>query len=105
MLVVSNGDDQLLDLGANRRGLHFPQMEDGTYAGHHPGDSSEAIAYIEALRQRGATFILFPETALWWLDFYTLIGGQSPMAQRIEGDGCVIFGLEQVRAPSRSCLR
>jgi GT2 family glycosyltransferase len=70
VLVVSNGDDELLQLGAHRRGLHFPQMEDGTYAGHHPGDSAEAIAHFEALRTQGARYILFPETALWWLDFY-----------------------------------
>ena len=54
VLVVSNGDDELLELGAERRGWHFPQMEDGTYAGHHPGDSAEAIAHLEALRDRGA---------------------------------------------------
>ena len=51
VLVVSNGDDELLELGASRRGWHFPQIEDGTYAGHHPGDSAEAIAHLEALRQ------------------------------------------------------
>ena len=48
VLVVSNGDDELLQLGAERRGWHFPQMEDGTYAGYHPGDSAEAIAHFEA---------------------------------------------------------
>jgi len=70
ILVVSNGDDDLLKLGANRRGWHFPQMEDGTYAGYHPGDSREAIAHLEALRAKGAEYLLFPETALWWLEFY-----------------------------------
>ena len=47
VLVVSNGDDELSKLGAARRGWHFPQMEDGTYAGHHPGDSAEAIAHLQ----------------------------------------------------------
>src|SRR5690349_1869467 len=28
VLVVSNGDDELLELGASRRGWHFPQTED-----------------------------------------------------------------------------
>ena len=54
VLVVSNGDDELLQLGADRRGWHFPQMEDGTYAGYHPGDSAEAIAHLEALCESGA---------------------------------------------------
>jgi GT2 family glycosyltransferase len=70
VLIVSNGDDELLELGARRRGWHFPQMDDGTYAGHHPGDSVEAIAHLEALREKGAEYILFPQTAFWWLDFY-----------------------------------
>lgn len=70
VLVVSNGDDELLKLGASRRGWHFPQMEDGTYAGHHPGDSAEAIAHLEALRGRGAEFVLVPTTSGWWFDFY-----------------------------------
>jgi hypothetical protein len=71
VLVVSNGDEELLQLGANRRGWHFPQMEDGTYAGYHPADSAEAIAHFEALREKGSTHILFPKTAFWWLDFYS----------------------------------
>ena len=29
VLVVSHGDDELLELGAARRGWHFPQQEDG----------------------------------------------------------------------------
>jgi GT2 family glycosyltransferase len=74
VVVVSNGDDELLELGANRRGWHFPQMEDGTYAGHHPADSAEAFAHLEALREQGATHILFPQTAYWWLDHYDVLG-------------------------------
>jgi GT2 family glycosyltransferase len=68
--IVSNGDDELLELGANRRGWHFPQMEDGTYAGYHPGDGAAAVADLAALKARGAHFVVFPETALWWLDYY-----------------------------------
>ena len=70
VVVVSHGDDELLDLGADRRAWHFLQMDDGTYAGYHPGDSAEAIAQFEALRKQGAEFILFPETSVWWLDYY-----------------------------------
>ena len=63
-------------LGADRRGWHFPQMEDGTYAGHHPGRSAEAMAHLEALREKGAAYSLFPQTAFWWLDFYEELRGQ-----------------------------
>jgi predicted O-methyltransferase YrrM len=69
VLVVSRGDDALLDL-EGRRAWHFPQMPDGTYAGHHPADSPAAIAELERLRHRGARYLVVPRTAFWWLDYY-----------------------------------
>ena len=55
VLVISRGDDGLLQLGG-RRALHFPQAEDGGWAGHHPADSSEAIGHLEQLRDGGAEY-------------------------------------------------
>jgi SAM-dependent methyltransferase len=69
VLVVSRGDDELLELDG-RRAWHFPQTEDGVYAGYYPADSAEAIAALEAARTRGAEYIVFPSTARWWLDHY-----------------------------------
>jgi O-antigen biosynthesis protein len=69
VVVVSRGDDNLLQLGP-RQGWHFPQTEAGEYAGFHPADSSQAIAYLEEVRSKGADFLLFPSTAFWWLGFY-----------------------------------
>ena len=54
VLVVSNGDDELLQLGASRRGWHFPQMEDGTYAGYHPGDQRGGDRTLRGAQDRGA---------------------------------------------------
>ena len=31
---------------------------------------AEAIARLETLRERGAEFLLFPSTGVWWLDHY-----------------------------------
>jgi GT2 family glycosyltransferase len=70
VLVVSKGDDALMDLGHLRRAWHFPQLPDGTYAGYYPVDSSEAITQLEQLRAAGAEYLLFPTTSLWWLDYY-----------------------------------
>lgn len=67
--VVSKGDAELLDLGS-RRAWHFPQRDDGMYAGYYPEDSAAAIAHLEELRTRGAEYILFPHHALWWLEHY-----------------------------------
>jgi GT2 family glycosyltransferase len=67
--VVSRGDDGLLRFdGAT--GWHFPQADDGTYAGHYPADSDDAVAQLERLRSRGAQYLVMPATAAWWLDHY-----------------------------------
>jgi hypothetical protein len=69
VLVVSRGDDALLAL-EGRAGWHFPQQEDGVYAGYYPAESDEAIAHLESLRAKGADYLLIPATSLWWLDYY-----------------------------------
>src|SRR5205823_7668406 len=67
LLVVSRGDDEFLDLDG-RFASHFPQADDGTYAGFYPPDSATAIDHLETLRRRGAGYLLVPGTSLWWLD-------------------------------------
>ena len=69
VLVISRGDEELLQLNG-RRAQHFPQAEDGGWAGHHPADSEEAVAHLESLRDRGAEFLVIPPTYLWWLRHY-----------------------------------
>ena len=69
VLVVSKGDGELLRLG-ERQGWHFPQTDDGRYAGCHPADDAAAITHLEALRAAGAGHLLLPSTAFWWLDHY-----------------------------------
>jgi hypothetical protein len=99
VLVVSKGDDELLNL-YGRRAWHFPQAVGGVYAGHHPADSAEAITHLEALRARGADHLLFPRPALWWLNHY------AELRQHLESrysavvrqkDTCVIFALGSSR--------
>ena len=69
VLVVSRGDDELLRLGP-RQAQHFPQGEDGKYAGFHPADSDAAIEMVEQLRERGADYFLLPASGFWWLEHY-----------------------------------
>ena len=69
VLVVSKGDEEMLRF-VDRRGWHFPQDEAGGYAGHYPADSAACIAELERLRQRGADFLVIPETSRWWLQHY-----------------------------------
>jgi GT2 family glycosyltransferase len=69
VLVVSRGDRDLVDLGPVEAG-HFPQDADGRYLGHHPRDSEDALAQLEALREDGADYLVLPATSYWWLDHY-----------------------------------
>jgi len=69
VLVVSKGDPRLLEL-RGRTGWHFLQVRDGVYAGHHPADSNAAIQALEQMIAKGASHLLLPRTAFWWLDHY-----------------------------------
>ena len=99
VLVVSRGDEDLLRL-YGRRAWHFPRSESGGYAGHHPGDSEEAIAQLEALRAQGADHLLFPQTGLWWLDHYDELRRHLEGSYRTrfsEPATCVIYELRGER--------
>jgi hypothetical protein len=97
VLVVSRGDDELLKL-YGRTAWHFPQAEDGSYLGHYPPDSAAAIAHLEALRVRGVTHLIFPDTALWWLEHYAEF--TQHLADRYEvvvrqPETCLVFALHE----------
>jgi GT2 family glycosyltransferase len=94
VIVVSRGDDELVRLDG-RRGLHFPQEDDGVYAGHYPSDSGEAIAQLEALRLEGGDYFALPRTGFWWLDHY---GGfrdhlETRYPRVVSDESCVVFAL------------
>ena len=97
VLVVSRGDDELLDLDG-RLAWHVPRDEHGAYAGYHPADGAAAVTEIERLRSQGGEYLLFPETALWWLDHYA--GLREHLDDRYsrllpDGESCVIFALNK----------
>jgi GT2 family glycosyltransferase len=93
ILIVSRGDRELVDL----EGLdchHFPQDAAGRYAGFHPRDGAEAVAQLEALRQAGAEYLVFPATANWWLRHYGELAEHLDGLERTDGDVCTIFRLD-----------
>ena len=99
VLVVSKGDENLLRLGS-RTGWHFPRSDDGRYAGHYPADSSDAIQQLEALRERGAGYVVFPATSLWWLDHYPELGRHLRDRYTClvrDDDACAIYDLTEAR--------
>lgn len=94
VLVVSSGDEQLLEL-EGIRGWHFPRMPNGLYAGHHPADSADAIRRLNELRSLGASHILFPRPAFWWLEFYTELGRELEHLHTpvLRDECCALFAL------------
>jgi hypothetical protein len=102
VIVVSKGDDRLLELGGPKA-WHFPQSEMGDYAGHHPADSAEAIAHLEALRAKGGDYLLFPSTAFWWLEYYHDFRQHLDTRYRRvwADDHCIIFELSHPARKSR----
>jgi hypothetical protein len=100
VLVVSKGDENLLQLGS-RTGWHFPRTDDGRYAGHYPADSDDAIRQLESLRERGAGYIVFPATSLWWLDHYPELGRHLDNSYTClvrDDEACAIYDVTEVRA-------
>jgi GT2 family glycosyltransferase len=97
VLVLSKGDDELLRF-TDRRGWHFPQGDDGGYAGHYPADSEACIAELERLREHGADFLLIPKTALWWLEHYSRFAEHLEQRYAVRAGGAapgVVVALSQ----------
>ncbi len=68
-LVLSKGDPDLIDVPC--RAEHFPQTPSGQYAGQHPTDSAEALAWlVRDARHCGAGYLVVPCTSAWWLTHY-----------------------------------
>jgi hypothetical protein len=95
--VVSKGDEELLELGDGRRGWHFPQDQEGVYAGYHPADSAQAIDHLEELRAKGVEFLLFPGTAFWWFEHYREFSWHLEGRYRrvLSDEDCVIYELAE----------
>ena len=102
--VVSRGDDALLAVDG-RPARHFPANAEGTWAGYHPADSDAAVAHLHAQRARGAEFLVFPQTAYWWLDHYAgLKAHLDRTCPLVSGstDTCMIFDLRGMPANGRA---
>jgi len=100
ILVVSKGDGDLLAI-EGRHASHFPQVDGGTYAGHHPGDGDEAIRHLEDLRGQGWEYLLFPATSRWWLSHYANFEAHlRTFYDRIcDHESCAIYRLSRPAGP------
>jgi GT2 family glycosyltransferase len=81
------------------------------FSGYYPLDSNEAIARLEALREKGAEFLLLPCSAFWWLEHYPEFKSHLESRYRVIADtkstdsSCIIFDLRQFETGSVSELR
>jgi glycosyltransferase involved in cell wall biosynthesis len=85
VLIVSRGDESIVDF-EHCHGGHFPQSAGGVYAGHHPPDSADAIARLEALRVGGAEHFVIPATSIWWLDHYDEFAEHLTRYERVDAE-------------------
>ncbi|MDQ3874359.1 MAG: sulfotransferase [Actinomycetota bacterium] len=95
VLVASRGDEELIRF-RGRTGLHFPQLPGGTWAGHYPADGRAAVAHLEELRRTGASHLVFPRPALWWLQHYSELRRHLEQSARLiacDNELCVIWEL------------
>lgn len=68
VLVVGKGATYLR--APHLRVWNFPCGSDGRYRGYYPGDDLSALAHLEALRGRGARYLVIPAPSQWWLTQY-----------------------------------
>jgi hypothetical protein len=68
VLVLSRGDEQLVELGG-RIARHFP-ADIETYTGGLPADGREAVALLQRGCAEGAQYVVVPAAARWWLGQY-----------------------------------
>lgn len=95
VLIISKGDDDLLKLD-RRTGWHFPQTDNGEYAGYYPADSLEALSHLECLQRKGAQYLVIPWPSAWWLEHYSQFSDHLAKTSRrilTRDDTCVIYEL------------
>jgi hypothetical protein len=99
--AVDKWDPTLIHL-ARRRGWHFPDRR--MLADGYPPDSDGAIAQLEALRRRGASYLVLPCASFWWLEHYRgLARHLSATAESVWSDErCSIFRLDGARSRRRA---
>jgi hypothetical protein len=68
LIVAADNGDPTIFYYAERKGWHFLE-KNGIYNGA-PVDGAQAIVDLEALRKRGADYLVFSSDTSWWLDYH-----------------------------------
>ena len=99
VVVLSRGDDQLLDLPMRAR--HFPADRAGRWLGFHPADGPAALRMLHEACAVGATHLVVPAWEQWWLDYYPELTAALP-APLGDPEIALIFATADVSAAAAS---
>lgn len=73
----------------------------GTYDDSRPLESNDAVRRLEAIREKGAQYLILPATAFWWLEKYPIfaeyLNAKYPTIVS-ENNCCMIFHLAPTSA-------
>lgn len=94
--TVDKYDPTLLHL-CGRHGLHFPERS--SFPGGYPSTGAEVVAHLRELHQRGVRYLVLPNAAFWWLEYYPELADFVAADQLIWSDeDCQIFDLCRTEA-------
>lgn len=99
VLVISERDTALLDLHG-RTTRHFPVGPSIDAPGPHPADGTQAVAHLVARQALGATHLVMPPTARWWLTAYPELAQRLAVASDLVAqlpEGAAIHRLRDPR--------
>jgi Sulfotransferase family len=100
--VVSKGADDILEAvrELGRRALHCPADSQGDWTGHHPADTSDAIANVVEAAAAGASYLVIPWSCGWWLDHYDGLRAHLTQHGRVawRDERCTVYELTSVPA-------
>jgi 4-amino-4-deoxy-L-arabinose transferase-like glycosyltransferase len=89
LIVAADNGDPTVFYYAERKGWHFLER-DGIYYGD-PDGSEPAIADLEILRAKRASYLVFTSNTAWWLDLY------SEFRQRVEATSTLIAATSEYK--------
>ena len=96
--IVSKGDPELVAM-KRIKAVHFPQLENGEWAGYHPGDSAECITHLEELVAAGVRWLVIPSPYAWYLDHYAEFAAHLAARHRLisrQSHLCAVYALNPV---------
>jgi hypothetical protein len=98
ILVISERDPALLDLHG-RTARHFPVGPSVDAPGPVPDDDAQAVAHLVARQALGASHLVVPPTAGWWMSAYPELARRLTTASDLVAELAEGASIHRLRAP------